>query len=388
MAYSPPTLAESTERIRNLRQVKRWRAGDYEPGPWFTDDPIGGESWGSWGRRFEPTRRGVTFFETNRARPDLIPEEGAGADREVAFAASDPRFAYQMGNKYEVWSDNLESLLDEALSRQWSATSDIPWGDLEPLPEELERSVCQFVCFLHAVEFTPTDNLPTYMSRIDPSFPEARMFLSTQCVDESRHMEVFVKRMFANGGGPGVDPTAEGILQTTPDTMALPSETTRKVMPSRPWMDFLAYSYHVQILGEAVVLDLFRFGEFLGRNNCDKQIFRRVMQDEARHVSYGTLHLKYFLENAPKDKRDEAFELVNYLAAVGEAGATGFNLLIAPSLIEPWAVLAAGGTANMEKGWEAYREFWAVVVENYLKRMELAGVPRWDKCLLPREAPF
>ena len=51
-------------------------------------------------------------------------------------------------------------------------------------------------------------------------------------------------------------------------------------------------------------------------------------------------------------------------------------------------MLAAGGTANMEKGWEAYREFWAVVVENYLKRMELAGVPRWDKCLLPREAPF
>ena len=62
MAYTAPTLKESTERILGLPQVKRWRAGDYEPGPWFTDDPISGESWGSWGRRFEPTRRGVTFF--------------------------------------------------------------------------------------------------------------------------------------------------------------------------------------------------------------------------------------------------------------------------------------------------------------------------------------
>ena len=48
MAYTAPTLKESTERILNLPQVKRWKAGDYEPGPWFTDDPVGGESWGSW----------------------------------------------------------------------------------------------------------------------------------------------------------------------------------------------------------------------------------------------------------------------------------------------------------------------------------------------------
>ena len=306
----------------------------------------------------------------------------------MAFAASDPRFAYQMGNKYEVWSDNLESLLDEALSRQWSATSDIPWGDLEPLPEELERSVCQFVCFLHAVEFTPTDHLPTTCRASTPPSPR-RGCSSPRSASTSRA----TWRSSSSGcsptaAAPASIPRRRASVQTTPDTMALPSETTRKVTPSRPWMDFLAYSYHVQILGEAVVLDLFRFGEFLGRNNCDKQIFRRVMQDEARHVSYGTLHLKYFLENAPKDRREDAFELVNYLAAVGEAGATGFNLLIAPSLIEPWAVLAAGGTANMEKGWETYREFWAVVVENYLKRMELAGVPRWDTCLLPREAPF
>ena len=43
-------------------------------------------------------------------------------------------------------------------------------------------------------------------------------------------------------------------------------------------------------------LTLFRHGEFLAPTEVEKKIFRLCMQDEARHVGYGTLHLKYFLK--------------------------------------------------------------------------------------------
>lgn len=50
--------------------------------------------------------------------------------------------------------------------------------------------------------------------------------------------------------------------------------------------------------------------------------------------------------------------MVHSLASASEALARGFNLLINPSIIEPFAVLAAGGLGDIEKGWDMVREFW------------------------------
>ena len=389
MAHTLMTRKESAERIAKLPQVKRWREKNYEPGSWFTSKPAEeGGTWGSWGHRFAPTKRGMSFVEMNRADPHPVPEEGTGltVDREGGAEPSAARYDYPLNKKYQVWSSNVVGLYEEAVSRQWSATSDLPWDQLEPMPEELERAVCQFVCFLHAVEFIPTDTLPYYMTRIDPAFPEVRLFLSSQCADEARHMEVFNKRMFANGGGPGVEPMAAAILEFTQES-SLPRELQINVT-SDIGLEFLAYCYQVQMMGEALVLDFFRFGEFLGRNPFDKEMFRRIMQDEARHVSFGTMHMKYHLENAPKDERERALEMVHFIASISEAGGSGFSLLINPSIIEPFALLAAGSMGNIERGWDKVREFWAHTVQAYLNRCELAGFPRWDKCLLPREAPF
>jgi hypothetical protein len=386
-----PTQKEALERFRELPQIKRWREGNYELGPWFSSKSAAeGGSWGSWGHRFAPSRRGMSFVEMNRADPHPIPDQGKGllVDREGGAEPSSPRYDYQLNKKYQVWSYNVESLYEEAISRQWSATRDIPWDQLAPLPPDQERAMCQFTSFMHTVEFIPTDTLPHYMSRIDPTFAEVRMFLSTQCADEARHMEVFGKRLFANGGGPGVEPGAEAALMSDPSKSALPMEVAKFFsMPQADW-EFLAYSYFVQVMGEAVVLDFFRFGEFLGRNPCDKVIFRRVMQDEARHVSFGTMRMKYYLENAPVGERERALEMVHYLASACEASGTGFGLLINPCAVEPFALLAAGSVGNLHKGWDVVREFWAKAVQEYLNRCDRAGFPRYDKCLLPKEAPF
>ena len=43
---------------------------------------------------------------------------------------------YTVLDRGEVWSDNIQTLYEEAVARQWNATRDIPWSELEPLPED------------------------------------------------------------------------------------------------------------------------------------------------------------------------------------------------------------------------------------------------------------
>jgi hypothetical protein len=80
--------------------------------------------------------------------------------------------------------------------------------------------------------------------------------------------------------------------------------------------------------------------------------------------------------------------MLHYLASVTETSGAGFGLLVHPSAVEPFALLAAGSTGNLDKGWDVVREFWAAVVEEYLDRCDRAGLPRRGRCMIPDEAPF
>ena len=43
--------------------------------------------------------------------------------------------AYSVHTLSEIWLENAEFLYEEALQRQWSSATDIPWHTLEPLPD-------------------------------------------------------------------------------------------------------------------------------------------------------------------------------------------------------------------------------------------------------------
>lgn len=132
------------------------------------------------------------------------------------------------------------------------------------------------------------------------------------------------------------------------------------------------------------MLDIFRAGEFLAQNKCEKEIYRLCMQDEARHVSYGTMHLKYFLEHHPD--RAEAEEELHVVADAFERGFATF--LVNPWIIEPLAVLAGGGMAHIDRGMEAVKIVWRRIVDEYLNRCELAGFDRRSRIKLPAAPPY
>ena len=115
------------------------------------------------------------------------------------------------------------------------------------------------------------------------------MFLLSQIMDESRHLDVFRKRALANGGG----------------LMQRPDITTSGVVGSIDLSrEFTEMSSRLHISGEGAVLTLFRMGELMSYNEAEKRIYRLAAQDESRHVAFGVMHMRYLSETEP-DRREE-----------------------------------------------------------------------------------
>jgi hypothetical protein len=214
---------------------------------------------------------------------------------------------------------------------------------------------------LSEVEMVAADFPAKWLWRINHDFVEAKMFLCTQVMDEARHTEVFRKRALANGGGLGkARSVVERFLQLILDAESYDEGSAL-----------------MHLLGEGIVLSLFRAGEYLAPSPVEKQIFRLCMQDEARHVAYGTMHLRYRLQRDPSLAED----FHGYL----DHGEEIISMLFStPEVAEPTAILAAGGVAAAsEMGAAAGDVLRVQIVSEYLKRCKHAGLDRSDRIKLP-----
>ena len=243
---------------------------------------------GEWGMRAKPSGLGLRLKDVEVGSYGVVPERGGAhlsmAPRGSVIPDNVPSLGFTINNKDECWADNVTELYEEAVARQWSSARDIPWDELKPLPDDLERAMCQLCTFLTEVEFIAADAPTRWMSRINQDFFEVKLFLATQAMDEARHMDVFRKRALANGGGLG--------------KASAYSELGLKKIFDAP--SFSAQTGRLHLLGEGFVLTIFRQGEFIAPSRVDQEIFRRCMQDESRHVGYGTMHLRTQLKSRPE----------------------------------------------------------------------------------------
>jgi hypothetical protein len=280
---------------------------------------------------------------------------GSDVDPEV------PDMGYTINDKAEVWSDNVMDLYEEAVSRQWSATRDIPWGEIPELDPDMEHAMCQLATVLSEVEMVAADFPAKWLWRMNHDFVEAKMFLCTQVMDEARHTEVFRKRALANGGGLGrASAVVERFLQLILDAQTYDEGSAL-----------------MHLLGEGIVLSLFRAGEALAPSPVEQKIFRLCMQDEARHVAYGTMHLRYRLERDP--------EMAEDFHAYLDQGEEMIAMIFAtPEIVEPTAILAAGGIEQAaEMGAAAGDVMRKQIIGDYLKRCQHAGLDRRGRLHLP-----
>src|SRR5439155_16489964 len=217
--------------------------------------------------------RGMTLEEVERGRGVFaFVDEFTIRPRDVQPGANVVHTGQYQMDQSDVWSENTRLLYEEAIQRQWSSATDIPWNTVQPLPDDLERAMCQLCTFLTEVEFIAGDTPAQWLSKIPAEYYETKLFLLTQIMDEARHLEVFRKRALANGGGL----LSEG--QSGPKFRIILDAT-----------DFTEMSALMHIFAEGFVQTLFRLGELISFNEAEKTIYRLCAQDESRHLGFGVM---------------------------------------------------------------------------------------------------
>jgi hypothetical protein len=125
---------------------------------------------------------------------------------------------------------------------------------------------------------------------------DAKLYASTQVVDEARHVEVFARY---------IDEKLGGHYQINAHLRMLLDDI---VNDSRWDMTYLG----MQVMVEGLALAAFGFMHQLTSEPLLKQMLRYVMSDEARHVAFGVLSLKEVYDGMTdaeiKDRQEFAFE--------------------------------------------------------------------------------
>jgi hypothetical protein len=228
---------------------------------------------------------------------------------------------------YSLARPQLRKLYEKAKTGQWNATTDLPWDTLVDVEKEvtatqeiigrgvneaiyvgtpvekwndkewLEFGVhglnWQLSQFLHGEQGALlctakiTETVPWY---------DAKLYASTQVVDEARHVEVFARYLDEKlGGGFQVNSHLRMLLDDI-------------INDSRWDMTYLG----MQVMVEGLALAAFGFLHQLTGEPLLKQLLRYVMSDEARHVAFGVLSLKEAYDQMSdaemKDRQEFAFE--------------------------------------------------------------------------------
>jgi hypothetical protein len=310
------------------------------------------------GLRVVPGKRGLTLEEISVGSygnpPDMTTNQ-SGRMRGSAPRADAQNIGAHWYSKSESWSDSAMMLYEEGLQRQWSSATDVPWDELPELDEDLELAMSQLCTFLTQVEFIAGDVPGKFAPAISAEYFEVGLFLATQIMDEARHLDVFRKRALANG---------IGLLQAGPGAVGL--------LTAQSFIDMTA-SLH--LVGEGFVQSLFRMGELIAHSEVDKRIFRLAAQDESRHVAFGVMHMKHFLETEPERREEVHTYLDRMEGQVGvtpnQAGLTGGG-----DTTEALAILLGGGKSEAQLN-DGYQKLLAVrrrQFNEYMHRLDVVGL--------------
>ena len=208
---------------------------------------------------------------------------------------------------YSLARPQLRKLYEKAKVGQWNATTDLPWET----PVDIEGTIAAdqaaigrgFDMSLYSG--TPVNNweqkewlefgvqarkwsLSQFLhgeqgalictAKIVETVPwyDAKLYASTQVMDEARHVEVFARYL---------DEKLEGGYQINAHLRALLDDI---VTDSRWDMTYLG----MQIMVEGLALAAFGYMHQLTGEPLLKKLLRYVMSDEARHVAFGVLSLQ------------------------------------------------------------------------------------------------
>jgi hypothetical protein len=264
-----------------------------------------------------------------------------------------PPMPWSVNDREQVWTPRLAHLVEQANASQWNASLDVPWGEGRGLADRLEEAVCEVFTWLLQQELVAHHVPATWLPRINPAFLEVKLFLSGKVMDEARHAEACVKRLWLNDHGPAPTSAATDI------SLASLCELD----------DYEQASLLVDILGEGQILDVFKIIYDLAPDPATRRIVLLARRDEARHVSYGVARLAHRLQSG-RDPDRFAAQVVDWISERAESSDEFFEL--------PENVQRALGTLGDKLGIDARRrarEFPGEAARFRAQRLNAAGLP-------------
>jgi hypothetical protein len=336
-----------------LEQLRKEPGGEDLDLSWL-DQPLAER-----GLRVAPGKRGLTIEDVATGTYGAIADSTRNQSGRMRGAAPRPdaqNMQTHWPSKSASWSESAMLLYEEAVQRQWSSATDIPWAELPQISEDLELAMSQLCTFLTQVEFIAGDVPGKYAPNVSGEYFEVGLFLATQIMDEARHLDVFRKRALANG---------IGLLQAGPGAIGLLTA-----------QDFTEMTATLHLVGEGFVQSMFRMGELFSQSEVDKRMFRLAAQDESRHVAFGVMHMKYVIENEPERKEEIHTYLDRMEGQLGGGASAQAGLTGGGQTGEALAILLGGGTDETRLR-EGYMKLLAIrkrQVNEYMHRLEVVGL--------------
>ena len=317
-----------------------------------------------WGMKASPGPHGLTLRDINIGIYGDIPEvwdEMTRTPRGAYPVEGVPRLdLYPLAKKAELWAENAPDLYEEAIQRRWNAKVDIAWETLTPLPQDVELALCQLCTELSQQAIIEAEAIGLWLHRMSYGYYEVKTFLASQAFDAARHFDAFRKRALANGGTLGLES---------------PGAMNRRIIEVRGgWTETTLLLY---IMRGPLTLLLYRYGEAYAHNSAEKTLFRRALQDKARHLAYGMTHLKYAIE-----QKGAGYTLGLKRSLIG----TEQDLLKDmqdPVLWEALAILFGPGLQHIETGMEVVKRLQQQYLEDYLRRLQWVGIEKTAEELAP-----
>jgi len=322
-----------------------------------------------WGIRVRPTKHGLTIGAINVGTygdiPDYWPYQ-TEMPRGAYPISGVPSMGYSIFDKAELWADNAADLYEEAIQRRWRPAMDVPWDTMEPLPDEIEKAMCQLCTALCEKALVTGDLIGKWLPEMSYGYHEVKLYLSTAGFDAARQFEVFRKRALSNGGGMGVQS---------------PGYFHRALIDTRFWTEA---SSTALLFHNSFLMGLYQIGYYTAHNDAERYIFSGTMQDISRQMAYAMQHLRYFLLRKP-DRRDEMQHALNKNEAV-----FSYEWSKDTPLREALLILLGGGTSaeQLADGEVKFRYFWKRWINDYAFRLAGAGLPDRREKMHPQLREF
>lgn len=312
------------------------------------------------GRPADP-RRGLTLEDLDLGSygyselPEYLRHSQSMAARGSDKSGKMPDMGYIINRKSDVWSDNVVRLYEEAKARRWAPAVDVPWNEFDSieLKPPIAAACAQLYTFLQECALVELDFPSRWVSLVNQDFTEQKGFMCAQMLDAARLLEAFRKRALLGGVGLG-----------------RASVSGEQGLKEWLWADtYPEGSLCINLSLGGFLLALYRQIAAFAPSRTDRVLMGYAMQDAARQVACGLGHIRYHLQHQP----GQAVALHEYL---DDSEHVLVGLLGSPELLEPLIIIAGGGLEHDEirRGCAQSRKFVALVVREYLERVEAAGL--------------